>query len=160
MLSIATLDIEASGLASESYPIEIGIALPDGYAYCSLIKPADHWTHWSPEAESIHGISRNDLIAYGKTATEVARTLNQLLHSTTVYTDCWTIDHPWLIKLFQEAGFNNTFTLQDIMYLLDEELYTQLAATKKQLFSKLDIKRHRATNDAKVLQLAYETLLT
>jgi hypothetical protein len=36
----AMMDIEASGLDADSYPIEIGYVLPDGQAHCTLIRPA------------------------------------------------------------------------------------------------------------------------
>ena len=39
------MDIEASGFGPDSYPIEVGLALGDGSRFCSLIVPAEHWTH-------------------------------------------------------------------------------------------------------------------
>ena len=45
------LDVEASGFGRNSYPIEIGFVLPNGHAYCSLVKPEAHWTHWDVQAE-------------------------------------------------------------------------------------------------------------
>ena len=56
------VDVEASGFGSLSYPIEIGIALPDGNRYCTLIAPAPSWVHWDPKAEALHGLSRERLI--------------------------------------------------------------------------------------------------
>ena len=158
MSLIATIDIEASGLSCNSYPIEIGIVLPSGDSYCSLIKPARYWTDWCRDAENVHGISREELVCHGKEPRVVAEQLNALLAISTVYCDCWTLDYPWLIKLYQQAGIEKTFTLRDIIYTLNEELYQQLPDTKGQIFASLQIKRHRATNDARVLQLAYQAL--
>jgi len=157
-MSIATLDIEASGIHAESYPIEIGISLPNGEAWCSLIKPLDTWNHWSSEAEAIHGISREELFISGKTPTQVAQKLNSLLVTSTAYSDCWVLDHPWLIKLFEQSGINQTFTLLDMMHIMTEKNYEKLVETKHEIALRLDLQRHRATNDARVLQLAYEEL--
>ena len=49
------LDIEASGFGPGSYPIEVGLVLPDGDAWCSLIRPEPGWLHWDPSAEQVHG---------------------------------------------------------------------------------------------------------
>jgi len=155
---IATLDIEASGIHAESYPIEIGISLPDGKTWCSLIKPAESWTFWSKEAEDIHGISYDELMTNGKSPTEVAGKLNGLLKSSTAYSDCWVLDQPWLTTLFQQAGIVQSFTLLDMMHLMEEAPYTKLVETKHHIALSLDLARHRASNDARILQLAYEEL--
>jgi DNA polymerase III epsilon subunit-like protein len=156
--SIATLDIEASGIHPDSYPIEIGIILPNGDAYCSLIKPAESWVYWDDDAERVHGISQEELLENGKNPVEVAGDLNQILQQSTVYSDCWVLDHPWLIKLFQQASIQQTFTLQDVMYIIDEKHYETLPEIKSDIALKLRIERHRATNDARILQLAYNTI--
>lgn len=153
---IATLDIEASGMHPESYPIEIGIMLPDGESYCSLIKPPPQWQYWSESAESMHKISRQELCVNGRSVKDVAQTLNHYLKDKTIYCDCWVLDHPWLIRLFQMSGLHPAFTLSDIVYCLSEDEYNKLGVIKQSIESELNIERHRATNDAKVLQLAYE----
>lgn len=158
MPNIATLDIEASGIHPESYPIEIGVILPNGDAYCNLIKPASTWTYWDDDAEKIHGISQDELIQYGKEVLEVARELNHFLKDITVYSDCWLLDQPWLTTLFQQTSNEPTFKLMDIMYIMAENRYEQLTAAKSEAASHLQLKRHRATNDAPILQLAYSNL--
>jgi len=40
------IDLEASGLGKQSYPIEVGYILDDGKSFCSLILPADGWDRW------------------------------------------------------------------------------------------------------------------
>ena len=157
---IATLDIEASDIHPESYPIEIGILLPNGSSYCSLIKPPSEWLHWSVEAETVHGISREELFENGRPVDEVASVLNNFLKDKTIYSDCWVLDHPWMIRLFQVAGKKPEFTLSDIIYRLSEEEYNALGEIKQEVQLKLNLKRHRATNDARVLQLAYSQICT
>jgi DNA polymerase III epsilon subunit-like protein len=158
--SINTLDIEASGINPASYPIEVGIVLASGEAYCSLIQPAASWTHWDKEAEKIHGISLEEVQQHGKTPLEVAKQLNTLLEDTTVYSDCWGLDNPWLIELFHQASIKCRFNLTDIMYAMDEKEYEALADTKQRLSAELNLSRHRATNDARLLKLAYEKIKT
>lgn len=157
---ITTLDIEASDIHPDSYPIEIGILLPDGQSYCSLIKPPPQWSHWSDQAEAVHGISRREISEHGKSVAEVAQSLNDYLDGQTVYSDCWVLDHPWMIRLFQVAKLEPTFILSDVMYCLSEDEYHQLGSVKQALESELNLERHRATNDARVLQLAVERILT
>ncbi|MDB5851379.1 MAG: hypothetical protein JWP29_5131, partial [Rhodoferax sp.] len=60
------LDVEASGFGRHSYPIEVGYVLPDGKTYCTLIRPEPTWTHWDPEAEHLHHISRETVLAMGR----------------------------------------------------------------------------------------------
>ncbi len=156
--NISTLDIEASGIHPESYPIEVGLVLNNGESWCSLIKPDDAWTHWDVEAEAIHGISREQLFCHGKTPKEVANELNQLIKNTTVYSDCWVLDQPWLAKLFEKAKVRQTFNLQDMMYTLNEEDYEKLYTTKQDIIAATKIERHRASNDARILQMAYKKI--
>ena len=156
---IATLDIEASDIHPDSYPIEIGVLLPNGDSYCSLIKPPSQWSHWSDQAEAVHGISRQEVCEHGKSVTEVAHALNRCLEGKTVYSDCWVLDHPWMIRLFQFAQVKPTFVLTDVMYCLFECEYEQLGSIKREIELELDLERHRATNDARILQLAVERIL-
>ena len=158
MNTIIALDIEASGIARDSYPIEVGIVMEDGQSYCSLIQPPPHWTHWSKEAEDVHGITQAELAEHGKSPLIVASTLNQWLQGTNAYTDCWVLDHPWLIKLYQQASIEPTFQLRDIIYVLCEHSYDKLLERKLEIAKTLKIERHRASNDARILQLAYESL--
>ena len=158
MTLITTLDIEASGIHPGSYPIEIGVILSNGDSYCSLIKPAPSWTHWDNDAQQIHGISQDQLLHNGKSPTEVAGNLNDILERTKVFSDCWVLDQPWLIKLFQQAALQQTFTLLDMMHIMSEEHYGRLNDTKQKIALELSIERHRASNDARILQLAYDAI--
>jgi len=156
---ITTLDIEASGIHPESYPIEIGILLPDGESYCSLIKPIPQWSYWDEQAEAVHGLSRQSVCDNGRSVIEVAKALNTYLEGRTVYCDCWVLDKPWLQRLFEAANIKPAFTLSDIIHLLSEQEYDNLGEVKQSIELRLGVDRHRATNDAKVLQLAHEQIL-
>lgn len=51
------IDFEASGIAPDSYPIEVA-AVSSEFAFNTLIKPARYWTHWSFDAQDMHGLSQ------------------------------------------------------------------------------------------------------
>lgn len=146
------IDVEASGFGAGSYPIEVGAALSDGRAYCSLINPEPDWRHWEPTAESVHGITRDTLAAHGKPAHVVAADLNRCLKGTTVYTDAWYHDYQWLARLFDAAEMPQLFKLQDLRLLLTEPALAIWDDTKTQVMLSMALARHRASNDAKVLQ--------
>ncbi|MFY7904828.1 MAG: hypothetical protein ACOVO0_01715 [Burkholderiaceae bacterium] len=146
------IDVEASGFGAGSYPIEVGAALSDGGAYCSLIHPEPDWRHWAPSAESVHGITRDTLAAHGKAAAVVAADLNRHLSGTTVYTDAWYHDYQWLARLFDAANLPQQFQLQDLRQLLSPAAMARWDDTKAQVMQEMNLTRHRASNDAKVLQ--------
>ena len=62
MTCVAMIDFEASCLPEygRSFPIEVAIARTDGQSRAWLIHPFPQWLDWdwSPEAERLHGISR------------------------------------------------------------------------------------------------------
>jgi hypothetical protein len=150
------LDIEASGFGRSSYPIEVGYVLPDGRSRCTLIRPPAHWTHWDSGAENVHRISRDTLLRHGRPATEVARMLNADLAGRTVYCDGWGHDFPWLASLFDEAGLPQAFRLESVRVLLDEDELAKLPDLQRQALDELGVARHRASNDARALQLAID----
>lgn len=156
LLRPCILDIEASGFGRRSYPIEVGFVLPDGRARCTLILPAPHWTHWDPTAEQVHHISRETLLRHGRPVDEVARLLNDMLAGQIVYCDGWGHDYPWLGALFDEAGLSPAFKLESVRMLLDEQHLAQLPDLQRLALQELGVDRHRASNDARALQLAIE----
>jgi hypothetical protein len=146
------IDIEASGFGAGSYPIEVGTVLTDGSAYCSLICPQPDWRHWEHSAEGVHGITRETLHQHGKPAAAVAEALNNRLRGHTVYTDAWYHDYQWLARLFDAADAQPAFKLEDLRGLLDEGAQARWHATRERVMQELKLHRHRASNDAKVLQ--------
>jgi hypothetical protein len=152
------LDIEASGFGRNSYPIEIGYVLPDGRARCTLIRPAPLWTHWDPAAERVHHIARSTLLQYGRPAAEVVQMLNDDLLGLTVYCDGWAHDYAWLGALFEAAGQSPHFKLESVNRLLDEPGLARLTGLQQQARATLGLSRHRASADARVLQVALAQL--
>lgn len=146
------IDIEASGFGRNSYPIEVGIVLPDGQAHCFLIKPPTQWSHWDHSAERVHEISRELLLHKGMEPQVVAQSLNDLLLGVTVYTDAWSHDLSWLGKLYDLAETTQLFRLESLRSLLSDQQSAQWHQTKDAVIAELNLKRHRASSDAKVIQ--------
>lgn len=152
----AVLDVEASGFGREGYPIEVGYALPDGHVHCALIRPEPQWTHWDPQAERLHQIPRAALLSRGLAVSEVASLLNQQLCGRTVYTDGWNHDYTWLSLLFEVAGQAQDFRLENLHVLLREDEAERWHAVKQQIASERGAQRHRASADARLLQLTLQ----
>ncbi len=146
------IDLEASGFGRGSYPIEVGFILPQGATYCSLILPAPHWTHWDPEAERLHHVTRSILADHGKPAREVAAILNERLHDEVVYSDGWANDFSWLGLLYDEVGLRQAFRVENLRRILSEEEAAGWHAAKAAVLASAPQARHRASTDARVIQ--------
>ncbi|MET0382019.1 MAG: hypothetical protein ABW032_01215 [Burkholderiaceae bacterium] len=147
------MDIEASGFGRGSYPIEIGFVLPDGTAYCTLIQPDETWTHWDSGAQRMHGIPRALLLSHGRCAAEVAGELNRRLAGRSVYSDNWAHDYTWLARLFESAAVRPKFQLRHLRELLSEVDTLVFDEACETVARQLRLRRHRASSDARVLQL-------
>ena len=152
------LDVEASGFGRDSYPVEIGYVLPDGSCYCSLVRPEPHWTHWDPEAQKLHHITRDSAMQHGRPPSEVAQELNRTLRGKTVYTDGWGNDYSWLGTLFEAAELTPSFRIDSLRALLSESEARHWQVVKTQVRQELKLRRHRASSDARVLQMTLRRL--
>lgn len=145
------IDLEASGLASDSYPIEVGIVLGTGQSFEALIKPLPHWQHWDMEAEAIHGITREQLDKDGQNIQTVCHQINQLCAGKTLYSDCWAHDARWLNLLFTEAGVKMNFQCSPIETFFDEADLVNWIEYKHEFSRASNITPHRALNDAVII---------
>ena len=152
------LDIEASGFGRDSYPIEIGYVLPDGGVYCTLVRPESAWTHWDEAAQQLHGITRDTVVVHGRPALEVAQHLNEALRGQTVYTDGWANDYSWIGALFDAADLSPAFHIENLRALLSESDASRWHQTKEQVGLELNLRRHRASSDARLLQMTLRRL--
>jgi len=142
----------ASG--ATAYPIEIGFVLPDGHAYCTLIKPESHWTHWDPQAEATHHIPREIVVQRGTTrAYRGPNASNQKLAGQTVYSDGWANDYSWINALFDAADMAPRFKLENLRALLSDHEADRWHLIKAEVISERGAQRHRASADARLLQL-------
>lgn len=104
-MAAVIIDIEASGLHPDSYPIQIAWVTLDGSAQdCFYILPADHWTYWDELAEEVHGITRERLLDEGVTVTSACRRLSGALAGHKLYSDASAFDQFWIHSVFQSTG--------------------------------------------------------
>jgi DNA polymerase III epsilon subunit-like protein len=153
------IDIEASGFGRHSYPIEVGWVLPDGRARCLLVRPAEGWNHWDADAAQVHGITQAVLASHGRPVAEVARLLNEDLGGLTVYCDGWAHDYSWLAALFEEAGSAPRFKLESVNRLLGDAALARLDHVRRGVIHEMGLTRHRASNDARALQMALQRVV-
>lgn len=146
------MDIEASGFGRGSYPIEVGLVLADGTPHCFLVAPVRNWTHWDPQAEQVHGISRATLEKYGRPVQDVAWRLNELLGGRTVYSDAWSFDMSWLGKLYDAANLPQRFRIAPLVDLMTQGQMAAWDAARAEVGQELALHRHRASGDARILQ--------
>lgn len=141
------LDVEASGLGDDSYPIEVAWqhrlnpSLFDSF----LIKPAPPWQHWDAYAEEqIHHISRDMLASDGIAVVEAATRLNASLRGQTVYTDAPSYDRRWIATLFRTAAMEQFFEIQDVRFFVPPD---KESAYRRRF--KMTPVRHRALDDVR-----------
>lgn len=142
------IDFEASGIAPDSYPIEVAVVFPGG-EYQALIKPAVYWEHWSYDAQDMHQLTRDQLVDEGTPALEVAERMNELFDGKTLCSDN-TADCFWVDVLYEAAGIEPTFEVKPIEVFVGRE-------ASGEILRKLPVRKgHRALLDAYALQLAMQ----
>lgn len=140
------LDFEASGIAPDSYPIEIAVVSAVDH-YHALIRPAYYWTHWSWDAQDMHGISRESLLAEGRETVLIAADLNAKFSGSTLCSYS-PQDGFWLDTLYEAAGFEPSFRVAPLESFVGR---SEAAEIYRRLPSK---HAHRALPDARSLMTA------
>lgn len=140
------IDFEASGIAPDSYPIEVAVVSSE-ISFSSLIKPVRYWTHWSFDAQDMHGLTQDHLLQEGDTPDAVARNMNQLFSGHVLYSDS-PQDVFWFDVLYEAADLMPTFELKPLEVFVGREaasdIYRLLPTTR----------HHRALHDATALMNA------
>ncbi|MES2073483.1 MAG: hypothetical protein V4488_24225 [Pseudomonadota bacterium] len=149
------IDFEASGFGVGSYPIEVGFSGRHGEGWCTLIRPELDWQHWDIDAAKVHHIPREILVERGRSPVFVAEQLNFFLNGNTVYTDGWAQDYVWMARLFEAAQSTPRFRLEDLRQVISPQQETSWHQTKSQVLNELRVARHRASSDARILQLTW-----
>jgi hypothetical protein len=159
----AMIDFEASCLPEygQSFPIEVALAEVHGDSRQWLIRPAPEWEYWdwAPEAEALHGISREQLMREGLPAQQVLTELAQAAQGCEVYADA-DLDAFWLETLAQVCRDPVTFPVR---YL--GELLVELGINRPQVVEALAEARrhlpreHMARDDALRLAMTLQLLL-
>ncbi|MBF8766355.1 hypothetical protein IR009_14125 [Pseudomonas putida] len=143
------VDFEASGIAPDSYPIEVAVVYPGG-EYQTLIQPARYWDHWSFDAQDMHQITREQLIAEGTPPLEVAQAMNALFDGKTLCSDN-PADCYWLDVLYEAAGIEATFEVKPLESFAGREAASEI-------LKRLPLRRgHRALQDVQALSGAVES---
>ncbi|HEY0436843.1 MAG TPA: hypothetical protein VGC92_09395 [Phenylobacterium sp.] len=101
---IVFVDFEASSLADDSYPIEVGWVFEDGATEAHLIRPAPGWDDWDADAQAIHGLSRATLMAEGEPHEGVAHAMLAALGGHRAFASAPSWDGKWLSVLLRAAG--------------------------------------------------------
>ena len=111
------LDFEASGHDPRCYPIEVAIAdVATGETREWLIAPTSAWLEtgvWEAEAEAVHGIARDEIIAHGRGVDDVVAELTAHTRGATVLSDAPSFDTKWLHDLYRATGAEPPFVLRD-----------------------------------------------
>lgn len=151
---VTFLDIEASGLKQPySYPIEIGWVDTLGNSDAFLIRPHPEWSYWDESAESLHGITRQQLMTEGISIQEAVKRLEEKLDVETVFCDALSYDTFWLRRLFQAVKMEPSFQLADV-YQLYDAMDTKQVIRMTNLLNKTSVP-HRAQADAQRYAEAY-----
>ncbi len=153
---VAFIDVEASGLGPQSWPIEVGWVFSTGDARSVLIRPADNWsmTAWEKSAEALHGITPPTLVTSGREPLDVALILNAALGGAVVYSDAPDYDSFWLFRLYDAAGVKPNYRLNDLGDLL-RPLWDRQPRELVDLASEEAPHTHRAAADVLHLQTMY-----
>lgn len=138
------IDFEASGIAPDSYPIEVAVVFPGG-EYQSLIQPARYWDHWSYDAQDMHQITREQLILEGTPALEVATAMNHLFDGKILCSDN-PADCFWLEVLYEAAGIEATFEVKPLETFIGREPAATALALRPAFLD------HRALGDVRALE--------
>ena len=152
MNDIAIIDLEASGLHFDSYPIEVAVRVK-GVTKSWLIRPEPNWTHWCKTAESLHGITRAELVANGLPPLQVAQELNNVLSQTDglIYSDAAQWDSDWINTLYHSAKEPQLFHIISLYDLLEPEQRILFDDQKVKLTSSGKFRQHRAAEDVELI---------
>ncbi|MEO8488231.1 hypothetical protein [Pseudomonas sp.] len=126
------VDFEASGIAPDSYPIEIAVVSSAGQ-YQALIRPCRYWTYWSWDAQDIHGIAKDILLIDGLEPSLIAAELNVRFDGAKLCSDS-PQDVFWLDTLYEAAGVEPSFALLPLECFVGRvaagEIYRMMPASR------------------------------
>lgn len=146
-MELICIDLEASGLGAESYPIEVAwINDETGEQDSFLINPetAQGWVYWDEYAEEMHGIDREDLVCKGLDIRKACKRLNEKLKDKTLISDAFEFDLFWLSRLFEASGLQPSFRMAGLERILSKEQIIQFG-----FLAKAQFRKHRALNDVR-----------
>lgn len=163
MHGLAFFDVEASGLGAGSYPIEVGWTLADGTGGAVLVGH-EPWLGfdqgWDPNAEHIHGLSKEHLLAHGLDADRAAEAVRAALAGRVLVSDAPGMDGMWLAELLAEAGAPwQRPPVLDALDLFEAALGDEVAADILWQAERRSGHVHRAQPDSAVLWRVWQGCL-
>lgn len=159
------LDVEASSLSMDSYPIEIAWSDPSGGIESHLINPyvVEDWTDWDYNAQQIHGFSRKQCREEGISPEQLCKLMDQSIKPGEIlYADGGAFDENWVEVLYGEGsalGYARFRVVHSDAVMLPLLMALERDDKKRwQLYERLKLKarkiaggRHRATVDVQYL---------
>ena len=82
------------------------------------------------------------------------------MHGQTIYTDGWANDYSWIGALFDAADLSPSFHMENLRALLSDDDAAHWHQIKDQVGRELNLRRHRASADARLLQMTLRRLHT
>jgi len=118
---ITIIDFEASGLESDSYPIQVAWNIGEE-VHSHFINPecVPEWQGWSIISEDVHGLSRDFLREHGEHPNDVACKMNASLQDGVIYSDAVAYDRNWCQCLFDASDEKMNFSFADFWLKLAE----------------------------------------
>lgn len=111
---LLVIEIKASGLCDQSYPISIGIAGADDLRWSWLVYPLETWSHWDPQAEKAHGITRNQLLEQGRDGFIICKEMNAIFRGMTL--TCPSLRTKILLeRIYLDLGISMSFNLAGVI---------------------------------------------
>ncbi|WP_124110809.1 exonuclease domain-containing protein [Palleronia sp. THAF1] len=155
---IIFIDFEASSLAPNSWPIEIGLSWiePDGSitSVGKLIRPAPTWpeTAWSDKSAAVHRIPRSDLDG-AEPAETVARWAVEAIGDAQLIADAPRFDQHWLDRLLTTMEDAPKLQIEDfhqVAWTAFTDDGNPISAALDAVYEKRERRRtsHRAAKDA------------
>lgn len=136
------LDIEASSLGPDSYPIEVAWSGTGGQSDSFLIEPVSNWSDWDSFAElTVHRVSKAELSKSGIRVEQAAHRLNRCLRGQVVLVDSLNWDEFWINRLFDAAAIESQFDIQDMWGYLGRWIKTNSARPKHRALADAEINR-------------------
>jgi len=156
MSNINIIDIEASGLHFDSYPIELAVLI-NGQRRSWLIKPEENWLYWCFIAEDMHGISREMLKKEGLSVSQVVDEFMKCVENSNgiLYSDAVHWDTDWMGTLFSVTNTAQLFHIESIYDLLEKSQRPAFDKAKARLAESGKYRQHRAEEDVRIIYQAY-----
>lgn len=149
---IAFIDVEASSLSQQGWPLEIGwgYSLEPASTRSLLVRPEPEWTDWDVRSWRVHRIDYRLCVSEGLSAEDVVGILEEAIRGAEVHSDHPPSDARWLDRLYEAAGRRRGWVLNPTDSLWPGRLLSEVSAAQAWA-DEVSPKRHRAGPDVRNL---------